>query len=490
MGRRRALVVVIALLAALLALTAWFARAPDIASAARDDDEETVETPRATPELATEALPTSPPDDGARLEAEPAPIEPAARPATMFVGRVIGPDGEAIVGARVRRGTGEELARARLDPTARFELGERELATPSDLEGQFVFVDVPANGEVLIVGPEHTDFLAEEPWRIARTDAECVLAMLANARTGLVVEAIDARTVEPIPNFVVDVTTLARDGVALRAPMRIYSRVGTARSRVEFLPGASVELSLSIPTMAIGRGPSTVRVVTPLEGEELRVRFELDPLLEPIQGESGIVTGLVVDSASGLPIVGATVTSANRSESDGAHDARGVSRAYAVSSARDGRFRVALSAEEMRLRVHADGHREWLRDVRSGDDVRVELERGAQLTVRLTKRSGGPAAPRWFTLARADEQGRFPESFSAARTNEDGWWRSADLDPGVWQVRVGPRPPPTPEHNGFAVGESRPGAAGIELPTSGETISRVVELKLGTPSEVVIEVDS
>ncbi|MCK6448706.1 MAG: carboxypeptidase-like regulatory domain-containing protein [Planctomycetes bacterium] len=483
---RRSIWLACALLAVLV--TVWFTRRsadPELATAARASDAAQIESAR-TPELADDSLAPSAAAETSRVDVTPAPVAQPSVPATMVIGRVLAPDGKPIVGARVRRGTADELERARLDPRASFELGERELATPSDIEGRFVFASVPRDGEVLIVGPTHEDFAADLGWTIARPGAECVLTMSPLASGELVIEALRLPAYEPLPYFTAHVTQLDRNGSRGLRGVNAQGSDGEARATLRFLPGAAVEVELGIPTMAIGRGPSTVRIVTPIAGEAVTARFEIDPLAEPTDAGMFVATGVVLDRATREPLAGASVSSGITPGKGNDADYRAGLRNFSTRSDSQGRFRVRLAGSSATLVVSAPRHRTTEVAVVDRGDVVVELDRGAQLTIRVQRADGRPAKQRVVTLQQF-APGATRASFAGIATNDEGVGERSDLAPGTWEVRVA-RAAPSPS-TGAGQNELL-GPPGTSTSRGEDAwLVRTVELSLGEATEVLFEVD-
>lgn len=485
---RRSLWIAFALLAVLAAW--WFARRtsdPELATASRTNAAaEDVDARNARDaRLAEETLAAAPSADGTRIDVAPAPNAPPSVPATMLIGRVLASDGKPIVGARVRRGTADELERARLDPQASFELGKRELATPSDLEGRFVFADVPADGEALIVGPHHEDFAADLGWTIARPGGECVLTMTPLVSGELVIQAMRLPTYEPIPYFTARVEQLDRHGSRGLRGVNVQGSKGEARTTLRFLPGAAVEVELGVPTMAIGRGPSTVRTLTPIEGDAVVARFEIDPFAEPADAGMFVATGVVLDRTTREPLQGASITSTVALDAGRAGARDGALPSFATQSDSHGRFRVRLAQPSAKLTVAAPRHCATEVAVRDQEDVVVELDRGTQVTIRVRHADGRPVKNRAVMLRHLDPRTGKP-SFCGLATNQDGVGERSDLAPGKWEVRITRVSPAELRSSAQSALRGQ-----TETTTVGDDawLIRTVELSLEEPTEVTFEVD-
>lgn len=194
-------------------------------------------------------------------------------------------------------------------------------------------------------------------------------------------------------------------------------------------------------------------------------RFDLD-----LEVASAAVTGIVVDREGGAPVAGASV-SLRRTGEGAAFGGEG-------ESGPDGRFSVSAEAGEYRLEARAAGRQTASLPVSVGpsgaSDIRVELERGLELTGRLVD-GAGRAAPGLLVLA----LGADGRDAGLANSRPDGAFTIGGLRPEPYALVGGS------ELAGFAF---RPGVVAggesvtLALRPAGRILVRVVNAA-GQPVE-------
>ena len=230
------------------------------------------------------------------------------------------------------------------------------------------------------------------------------------------------------------------------------------------------------------------------------------PTKEPVRIElkaARTVSGRVVN-AEGEPVAGATVASVDR------NDGLGALRSYQSLGVTDaeGRFRVGgLAPGTLNLEVSADGYQtQWLdgfhvpgdRDV---DDVKVVLERGSWLDVRVLNAEGEPVPEASvFAVLQAPGQEETRSrtlrmrSFAQDRTDAQGRCRLKLAGPGLYAVKtdlggkasvsVNAGPGGTPveirlprgfQVSGRVIGEDGAGAPGIYVRSEGGPMPAIAQ---------------
>jgi hypothetical protein len=431
--RRSTFLLVLVVLVAMGFLIARRASNAELVAASSIGDGEADEPANAMPQLALDFDLGS--DAAARRAAEPTGADANARSATRIatlIGHVVGRDGRGIIGAKLRRGTDEELAQALADPSAVIASSDAVAGTSTDYEGGFAFTGVSTTEATLIVGPWRDGHVAERGWTLVQPGERPVLTMLKCARARLFAEGYNASTDEPIARL--HVAVRIRDP-RVPAITEVEGWNGKLEQELEFPPGAEVELSFSVPSMGVANTPELTRIVQPADGDQMRLRIPIDFDRAVAPWDMRVMTGTVLDARTRAPIRDATlqlICSPAGASPDGS--ARGIERELSTSDAR-GRFRIATSAVgDCTLTARASGYTIERMVVGADQPIEFLLDPAARLAIRVEGRDGAEF-PRVLVKLSSPQTspGEAPRTQSRL-TDAAGATEPTEVEPGNWTV--------------------------------------------------------
>ncbi|MCE9594220.1 MAG: carboxypeptidase-like regulatory domain-containing protein [Planctomycetes bacterium] len=490
MPRRRTILLAALALVALVFFVARRSSGPELDAASSSTRAAVERAERTTPELAVQSDLDS--SATSRQVAEPSAdiaIEHSAARVATLIGRVVDRDGRGILGAKLRRGTDEELALALLDPSAVIGSSRDQTGTSTDYEGGFAFTDVSTTDGTLIVGPWHDGLVAERGWTLVKPGEHPVLVMQVCAHAKLFAEAYNASTDEPISRLHVDVLMRGPREVSAAGVEGFDGWNGKLEPELVFAPGASIELRFSVPSMAVANTAELTRTVQPTDGEEIRLRIpvDVDHAISP-PGKS-VITGIVLDARTREPIPHATVSIAPvsvalpenaesgspRPDTVTVFGGTSVSIPSAVSrSDARGRFRlVAPQNSDLVLTVRAPDHCATEVRVRANDDVEVLMRRATLLALRVADVDGKPVSGAFVTIIRS--QDGVATLGNTGMTDEAGERTLDELGPGTWTMSLGR---PSDEAKGI-----------VSLPVRAPADALTIPIQIDDDGEADLRVD-
>jgi len=172
------------------------------------------------------------------------------------------------------------------------------------------------------------------------------------------------------------------------------------------------------------------------------------PPPRPMASGTGVISGRIVDAATGAPIAGARLymhqTRGDLMRPRSEQKDSGPDGAFVFSELPAGQFSISASApgylEGGMGKRRADGHEAWIRlaDGERFDRATIEMFREARITGVVVDEHGAPVKGAFVSALRRVSGGRlFENAGGSPRTDEKGQYSIARLIPGEYVVSLG-----------------------------------------------------